>query len=88
MPEEKNYKVRLFDCLEGGFEQLYGVWNLEPESCASLIYVKVLACREVEAALTRPPRILSASHNRSRCAAPSAPPEVTLSIGGWRWFSS
>lgn len=85
---KKNYQVGLFDCLESGFEQLYGSWSLETGDCASLIYVKILAGREFEAALSWPPRILSSSYHRPSCASPSALPEVTLSIGGWRWLSS
>ena len=61
---------------------------METGDCASLIYVKILAGREFEAALSWPPRILSSSYHRPRCATPSAPPEVTVSIGGWRWLSS
>lgn len=42
-----------------GFEQLCGSWSLETGDCASLIYAEVLVGREFEAALSRPPRILS-----------------------------
>lgn len=58
MPDNK-HEMGLFDCLERGFEPLCGSWSLEAGDCASQIYAEVLVGREFEAALSRPPRILS-----------------------------
>lgn len=45
-----------------------------------------MASRQFEAALCWPPKILS-SHSGHRGATPSAPPEVIVSLGGWRWLA-
>ncbi|XP_027976256.1 apolipoprotein M isoform X1 [Eumetopias jubatus] len=84
MPEN-NYQMRLYT--SRGFGQFVPLGSLGPGDCSSLICVKVLAGREFEAALCWPPKILS-SHSGPRSSTLSAPPEVILSLGGWRWFAS
>lgn len=70
------------------FGQLYATWSLGTGDCASSIHViKVVAGREFKAALSWPPKILSC-HSGPRGSTPSAPPEVILSLDGWRWFAS